>query len=109
MVASSGWACEATCHWSKGSAPTSPSCTSIIPSMDRRVRTASGAATSSTTSRRRLAFSVSTSRASSSKPGAITTSVNTSAMRMAVYPSMRRLDATIPPNAETGSPARALT
>jgi hypothetical protein len=56
---------------------------------------------------RRLPRSAKASRASSVYPGAITTSVNTSPMAAADSPSTFALNAVTPPNADTGSDARA--
>ena len=61
------------------------------------------------TSSRMFFFLVSTARAASSKPGASSTSVKTSAICSASAAVTVRLTAITPPNAETGSQARAFT
>ena len=60
-----------------------------------------------TWSTRRFFFAANTSRAPASYEGATTTSVKTSAMASAISAVTSRLAATTPPNADTGSVAKA--
>ena len=83
-------------------------CTRKPPATERNTSpVARGSGRAPVTRRRRFFLAAKTAMASSSASGAITTSVKISTMARAAAASSRRLTATMPPKAETGSHCRA--
>ena len=100
-----GWRLVTTVHAPRSRETTSAVCTSRPPEIERM--SSSGTSSGGAVSTRRFFLASNTSSAPGSYPGAIITSVNTGASASAKATGTTRLTATMPPNAEVGSPSWA--